>query len=363
MTERSAVMPPGSGYDDAGRIVNARGEPYKVEPRMWYERLGDLGSMMLPTWGGLAAASEVAIGEAVLGSRRMRAPAAGASSETLASRSASMYDPPAKPPRPFEADYPRERWPDGPPADATGRLTHDIDGRPLDRSALVVGRRVVGGEDQALTAAQLDAVPEKITGRIPEAVSPGHARRSEFDRIGYLGLTTVDKETGYPTGVLLHGDMDAASARSVTGHETGHVVQHAASPGGLPVDAANITQEAQLRRIYNDLNNPDPRHRGIPAWVSPRKPLPANVVSPETRGYHPHQVDSELWAEAIRAYMADPNYIKTVAPDVAAAIRKVVNENPRLRKIIQFNALVPPGAVKPVASELFAPKDERSRDE
>jgi hypothetical protein len=30
-------------------------------------------------------------------------------------------------------------------------------------------------------------------------------------------------------------------------------------------------------------------------------------------------------AEAIRAYMADPNYLKTVAPKTAAAIRAAVN--------------------------------------
>jgi hypothetical protein len=44
-------------------------------------------------------------------------------------------------------------------------------------------------------------------------------------------------------------------------------------------------------------------------------------------------------AEAIRAYMADPNYLKTVAPKTAAAIRKAVNAHPFLSKVIQFNAL------------------------
>ena len=44
-------------------------------------------------------------------------------------------------------------------------------------------------------------------------------------------------------------------------------------------------------------------------------------------------------AEAVRAYMADPNYLKTVAPRTAKAIRAAVNSHPRLRDIIQFNAL------------------------
>jgi hypothetical protein len=47
-------------------------------------------------------------------------------------------------------------------------------------------------------------------------------------------------------------------------------------------------------------------------------------------------------AEAIRAYLADPNYLKTVAPKTAAAIPAAVNSNPRLARAIQFNA-VPAG--------------------
>jgi hypothetical protein len=43
-------------------------------------------------------------------------------------------------------------------------------------------------------------------------------------------------------------------------------------------------------------------------------------------------------AEAIRAYMADPNHLKTVAPGTAKRIREHVNANPRLAPSIQFNA-------------------------
>src|SRR5262249_26321914 len=54
-----------------------------------------------------------------------------------------IYNPPPKPPRPFEADYPH-----GAPADATGRLTQDIEGRPLT-AKYIVGRSAAGAEDQA----------------------------------------------------------------------------------------------------------------------------------------------------------------------------------------------------------------------
>jgi hypothetical protein len=42
-------------------------------------------------------------------------------------------------------------------------------------------------------------------------------------------------------------------------------------------------------------------------------------------------------AEAIRAYMQNPNYMKTVAPNVARRIRAAVNPNPNINTIIQFN--------------------------
>jgi hypothetical protein len=47
----------------------------------------------------------------------------------------------------------------------------------------------------------------------------------------------------------------------------------------------------------------------------------------------------EMVAEAIRAYMASPSYMKTFAPKTAAAIREAVNSNSRLSQLIQFNAL------------------------
>jgi hypothetical protein len=54
--------------------------------------------------------------------------------------------------------------------------------------------------------------------------------------------------------------------------------------------------------------------------------------------------------EAIRAYLADPNYLKTVAPKTAARIREAVNTHPTLSKIIQFNAIAgTTGAAMPEA--------------
>lgn len=61
-------------------------------------------------------------------------------------------------------------------------------------------------------------------------------------------------------------------------------------------------------------------------------------MQPENFGYQGDDIQRELIAEAIRAYMRDPNYIKSVAPDVATLIREHVNVSPNLNRIVQFNS-------------------------
>jgi hypothetical protein len=51
-----------------------------------------------------------------------------ATADARAARVRTQLDPPPQALRAFEEDYPLARWPAGPPVDATGRLTHDIDG-------------------------------------------------------------------------------------------------------------------------------------------------------------------------------------------------------------------------------------------
>lgn len=91
---------------------------------------------------------------------------------------------------------------------------------------------------------------------------------------------------------------------------------------------------AELEGNYNTLNNPNrmPNDPSRPASGS-------NPVTPLTFGYNAKQAQRELMAEAIRAYMTNPNYLKTVAPRTAERIRDAVNGHPFLSKIIQFNGI------------------------
>jgi hypothetical protein len=220
-----------------------------------------------------------------------------------------MYNPPAKPQRPFSADYPH-----GAPADAAGRLTADIEGRPLVAS-YIAGRRMVGGHDEPLRAAEVVAAATQAAGREPQAVA-AHEIGWDAGRL----VKERDRRSGQSDYYLLwNRRLAPAAAEKVIAHEFGHLIDDMA--GRVPVAGLN----AELRQLYNT---------GFTGREQTR-----HLTGPQHLGYGKDDVPKELMAEAIRFYLSDPNYLKTVAPKTAASIREAVNSHPTLSKIIQFNAL------------------------
>jgi hypothetical protein len=263
--------------------------------------------------------------------------------KSLESRSAEIYAPPVRPQRSFEADYPH-----GARADQAGNLTQDIEGRPLIAEH-VVGRRMVGGGDQSLTPSQFATVAERSIGTRPEAITARELGR------GKVGAYRVGRgKNGPERDIVVLNSLSPDEYAMIVAHEIGHMVDDLAGKfvrfdKGIPVNAipqAGIKEE--LKRIYNDLNN-SRREYGNPSEPA-RYGQP---MRPEQAGYKNLDVPPEYMAEAIRAYMANPNYIKTVAPKTAAAIRKAVNNNPRLNRIIQFNAGGVPMPGAPMSDEEF----------
>ncbi|MCC6734909.1 MAG: hypothetical protein IT534_02135 [Bauldia sp.] len=115
--------------------------------------------------------------------------------------------------------------------------------------------------------------------------------------------------------------------------------------GSVPVNTWSTSGLMRdLRTIYHDLNDTSWR-RGKPT----RSGL---QTSPEMMGYRGEKVDRELWSEAIRAYLADPNYINQAAPRVAQAIRDHWNTHPELSRIIHFNAAGVPIPSAPIPDTL-----------
>jgi len=268
----------------------------------------------------------------------------------VASVEGAMYNPPAMPERPFEADYPRSAWPDGPPVDAQGRLTQDMDRKPLAQNSVIIGRNKAPGYGQGSEADRplRDRIAViqtlKQTGSSIERVPRSTNKTSggwapHFDTNGRFtgrGSAQIVDDLDRPIAGL--DDQEVI----VLSHELAHSIDFKASPArnvggfndrkwGIEHNTPQMPPElkaeyqSQLERIYSDLNNP------VDGEVT--------IRSPKDHGYDAIDADRELWAEAIRAYMYDPTYIKTVAPDVAFMIRDHVNRNSSLRKTISFNAI------------------------
>jgi hypothetical protein len=242
---------------------------------------------------------------------------------SMESISAGLYNPQKVAPRPFEADYPA-----GAPSDARGNLTHTIDGDPIT-ARWVVGRKDDLGSDVAFPQAELDALTEAGTGRRAAMVPSREIQ-------GDAGRTAIDRRSNLPVQVRINRDLEPEQVPLVHAHENSHVIDYLSGQ----IDSQGLTRELQW--VYNDLNNPDLQ------WIRQQNPdVDVTKLSskyrnygPLNQGYSKKSVRDELIAEALRAYLTDPNYLKTVAPKTAKAIRGV-NKNPTVAPIIQFNGWAP----------------------
>ncbi|MBZ9868020.1 hypothetical protein LB515_21815 [Mesorhizobium sp. CA15] len=275
--------------------------------------------------------------------------------DEIASRSANIYDPQTKTARSIFDDYPgavkaddNEKLLIDPRTGRqlsdpeTGRLLYDPEGRALGGKT-VVGRRVVGGEDVAIVPEELDDLAEAAIGsRITADEARAFSRREVGKYIVARGLDGPERS------IHILNTLRASDATKVGAHEIGHMIDDLAGKtvGHDRVAPVRMIDQdgikAELRWLYNDLNNPFlQRARAAGQAVEQSSSKVYRGFGPEQMGYKKGiEADRELMAEAIRAYMANPNYMKTVAPKTAARIRAYVNEHKDLKHIIQFNSVV-----------------------
>jgi hypothetical protein len=230
---------------------------------------------------------------------------------------ARIVPPPPKPQRPFTEDYDT-----APLTDEQGRLLSDIEGRPIG-AKFVAGRRFSGEADVPL-------LPQDIKGAIAEAgvgikqIKDTHPEVAKMLPKAHRGFYELgDYSTGSPQGnILLNIGPKARDRDFVLAHEFAHAIDHLA--GNI---SATLTpkEEAELSFVYADL-----RHSEI---------KDGHLLQPENFGYEGDEIKWELVAEGLRAYMIDPNYFKTKAPQTAAKFRKAVAESPYLKHALQFNSL------------------------
>lgn len=229
------------------------------------------------------------------------------------------YDPKPVPQRPFNDDYPAP-----PRSDGEGRLAYTIDGDPIT-AKYVAGRRRLGGGDEGISPSDRIYMAGELVDKVvpaPAKELPGMAGVYQR-RAGQDGLETVIK---YRDGLT-----PGQSARVIS-HEAGHAIDEAAGQ----IDTRGLSQE--LKQVFHDLAT------GVQGKQKFR-------TEPQHLGYKAEEVPRELMAEAIRGYMTDPNYLKSVAPKSAQRIRDFVNTHPTLSKIIQFNALAGITATNPLSTD------------
>src|SRR5262249_11267821 len=118
--------------------------------------------------------------------------------------------------------------------------------------------------------------------------------------------------------IVINKDLARASKPPTAGHEFSHWVDDMASTAGQSNGMPLSRFLTEMEENYKSLN------RGN---------------TPATHGYGIDDIDFELRAETIRAYMMFPGYFKATYPHLAAEIRKWANADPRISHIIQFNSL------------------------
>lgn len=124
-----------------------------------------------------------------------------------------MYNAPTRPQREISADYPN-----GAPHDATGRLTHAFEGRPLFDGGRIAGRRYVEGADEAIPPTEFDAIAKDGTGEVAKIVAPSQIG-GDAGRV----VTNRDRRSGdiLDSVVYLSDDLTDAQFTKVYAHELG----------------------------------------------------------------------------------------------------------------------------------------------
>ncbi len=230
---------------------------------------------------------------------------------TASRRSGKIDAPPERQQRAFSDDYPSTS-----PSDGTSRLTVDIEGRPLS-AQYIAGRRMVGGVDEALSTTDVQRVADLLGAITRPAISS--------DKIGSdLGryVAGSDAAGNATRNIFLSPALTQQQAPHVLAHETGHLIDDLTFGRAIPLNG--VKREAD--QVFSDLNS---------TMYVPKGKIGAR---PQDFGYTGADVPAELNAEGLRAYMQNPNYFKTVAPNMAARYRDFVNNNPNINKVLQLNS-------------------------
>lgn len=219
------------------------------------------------------------------------------------------YNPPSGTPR--RSAF--EDYPNGAPVDEFGNITHSIEGVPLTAKN-VAGRR------------EMDKFGDNPDRRVDLGSTIDLAKEAGGGSVlgtsqASLGKNVVGDYSPTTNSIRYLDTLSPEKLDVVITHEVGHLIDNMA---GRIRHAPGMVKE--LETIYHTLDT----GKGV-------NPKVMSTITPQKRGYRPDEVREEHLAEAIRAYIQDPNWIKSVAPRTAKTIREAVNTDKELSKWIQFN--------------------------
>ena len=182
------------------------------------------------------------------------------------------------------------------------------------------------GAGHTFLRSSLDAVLKWFAPRKPEAAPNAKSSPASTEDREAVDESAPDREIERVVDGMSPQDKLALCL------EIGHMIDR--KVGGIPLAGAALMQ---ARRIYNDMHTPphDPR---MVRQEQSGVPIPEeHWVGPENHGYQGDAIRREYAAISICAYLLDPNYIKTVGPDIAFLIRDQVRRHPTVKHIIRFN--------------------------
>lgn len=196
----------------------------------------------------------------------------------------------------------------------------------MNHNAIIIGHRTLTGGDHAITPAELEKAVKGLLG-------------SEPKRVKSLGPRISGQYDDIERRIYTLQSLEALTNFKVLSHEFGHAIDDMTGwllsgskprDGGGPVSKIfgglrNEKVLAELQDVYSTLR-------------SGREGM-KHLRGPEYFGYEPHQYPFEYVAEALRAYLTNPNYLKTVAPNTAELLRRGMNTHPTISKVLQLNSI------------------------
>jgi len=206
----------------------------------------------------------------------------------------------------------------------TGRMQTDVDGRPIHPDAVIVGRAYENRPDVPLSDADANRMIRQLTGKgVAYAVSENNPHS--------LGRYKVGRsDRGFGT-IEINPPMPDELKKRTKRHEMAHLLDHVGGKHNDTVDDLPKDIAEELYSLYNEQRNPysgferlrgpfaEPRDvEGGDNWFPSRDGYkPADEGELDNNGNVADQTRAELFAEAMRACLTNPNALKSKYPHTA----------------------------------------------